>query len=235
MATVIAIANHKGGCGKTTTCINLAGGLTEAGYSVLVVDADPQMSAMEWRKTLEESGLPFEVVSIPNPILHNDIPRLLANSRYEVVLIDCPPGGAGKGSDPSQAEKITRSAMLAADAIILPVQPTPLDYRASGIMLPLLQEIAIYKPLRVLLLINRKPPTNTRLGKEAREAAVQFFSIDGLDIRILESEICNRQAFAEAPGAGKTVLHYNPRSKAAGEITELTKEIITCLVTAPVS
>lgn len=233
MATVIAVANQKGGCGKTTICINLAGGLTEAGYGVLVVDADPQMSAIEWHNTQEESGLPFEVVSIPRPILHKDIPRLFAKSQYEVVLIDCPPGGTGKSGEPSGADRITRSAVLVADAVILPVQPTPLDYRASGVMLPMLREIALYKSFRVLLLVNRKPPTHTRLGKEARQAAMKFFSVDGLQVQILQTEICSRQAFAEAPGAGKTVLDYDPRSKAADEIRELTKEVITCLGTGP--
>jgi chromosome partitioning protein len=232
MATVIAVANQKGGCGKTTTCMNLAGGLAQAGYRVLVVDADPQLSATAWRSSREDSALPFEVVSITSPVLHKDVPRLAARSEYEVVLIDCPPGGARSSETAFRADDITRSAMLAADVVLLPVQPTPMDYRASATMLPLLKDIAFYKPgIRVLLLISRKPPGNTRLGKEARSAAVQFFSVDGLGVRILETEICNRQAFAEAPGSGMTILDYDPKSAAADEVRQLTREVIECLTT----
>lgn len=229
MATVIAVANQKGGCGKTTTTFTLAGGLAGAGYKVLVVDADPQASATAWRNSSEESRLPFEVIALSAPVLHHDIPKLIEHSQYEVVLVDCPPGGAGK-VEGSRVVDITRSAMLAADVVLLPVQPTPMDYYASGSMLPLLQDIAFYKPgIHVLLVISRKPPTHTRLGKEAREAALQFFKVDGLNINILETEIHNRQAFAEAPATGQTILDYAPHSKAAEEAIQLTKEIIECL------
>src|ERR1041385_8397911 len=121
---IVAIVNQKGGAGKTTTCVNLAGGLAEAGYSVLVVDADPQASALNWRNNAgEDSQLGFDVIGLPSATIHKDLPGIVSRSSYEVVIIDCPPGGVLKGS---RSDDITRSAMLAAHVILIPLQPSPL-------------------------------------------------------------------------------------------------------------
>jgi chromosome partitioning protein len=235
MAVVIAVANQKGGAGKTTTCMNLAGGLAAA-YKTLVIDADPQGSAVEWRNTTEESQLPFEVISLASATIHKELPRVLLRAEYEIVLIDCPPGGAGRAGDYRfRADDITRSALLAADVVLVPVQPTPMDYRAAGSLLPVLMDVAAVKPgLRLLILINRKQ-SNTRLGREAREAAAEWFQLDGVSISVLQTEVHNRTPYAEAPASGKTVLDYAPGSKAAEEVETLTREVIECLAATSAS
>ena len=232
MAITIAVANQKGGCGKSTTCMNLAGGFAAAGFKVLVIDADPQATAMKWRNNSEESQLPFDVIALASVSIHKDLPRLTANSSYEAILIDCPPGGANKGELRYGNDAITRSALLASGAVVVPVQPTPVDYQAAEGIMPLLMDVSVVKPdLQVFLLINRKMPNN-KLMRESRSAAQEFFSAPGLPVRFLETEIYNRIVYAESPAMGKTVLDYAPRSKAALEVAALTKEVVEWLSNA---
>jgi chromosome partitioning protein len=227
MAITIAIANQKGGCGKTTTCMNLAGGLSAAGIRVLVVDADPQGSATEWRNRSEDSRLNFDVIAMSTASIHKELPKIIGNSSYEVVVIDCPPGTETKGFG-----TVTRSALLAADFVIIPSRPTPIDFLATSIMLPVLMDVSTIKPeQRVFLLLNAKH-SNNRLGKTAKEGALSMFSEQGIQISILETEIHDRTAFAEAPASGQTVVEFAPSSKAAEEILSLTKEVITLCLTA---
>lgn len=227
---IIAVTNQKGGAGKTTICINLAGGLAEAGYGVLVVDADPQTSALNWRNNGgEENRLGFDVISLPSSTLHKDIPSLVSRSDYDVVLIDCPPGGVMKGS---RTDDITRSAMLAAHVVLIPIQPSPLDYQAAATMIPLLRDTALYKPdLKVWILVNRRLAGNNRLGRDARGAAQSFFETEGIDLRVLKTEVGARSALAECTGTGQTILAFAGGSLAALEIRKLTEEVIECLAT----
>src|SRR5271170_6612372 len=79
MSAVIAVANQKGGCGKTTLSMNLAGVLSsEGGLKVLLIDADPQASAQQWAMRAGEAGLPFEVMTHPHEDIHRKIKEMAA-------------------------------------------------------------------------------------------------------------------------------------------------------------
>jgi len=235
MAIVLAVANQKGGCGKTTISMNIAGCLGRGNYRVLLIDADPQGSAMQWRNNQEQSQLPFEVALFPFSTLHQEVVQRFVPMKYDVILIDCPPGAT---TPQDRRADITRSALLCSHAVLMPVRPTPLDYQASRMLLPLLQDVSFGrggKSLDVYLVINGKPPARTRLGMEAQEAAKQVFAAEGITVQVLKTEICTRQSFAEAPLYGKVVVDFDPDSKAATEIEELTREFMACLNTKSVA
>lgn len=231
MSTVIAVANQKGGCGKTTLSMNLAGVLSgEGGLKTLLIDADPQASAQHWAmRASSEAGLGFEVMTHPHEDIHRKI-RAMAAKGYDVILVDCPPGASQATSGKDSQTSISRMAILAADLVVVPVRPSMLDYLASHQLLPLLRDVAALKERqKVVIVVNGKPPGKTRTGSEALTVAEEVFQVEGLDVRVLRTEITTRQAFVLAPTVGMTVTSYEPEGKAAAEIRSLAEEIAECL------
>jgi chromosome partitioning protein len=230
MPLIIAVANQKGGCGKTTITMSLAGVLAGDGMRVLVIDADPQASAQQWAMKAGDQGIGFEVMTHPHEDIHRKV-REMAAKAYDVILVDCPPGasaaaGAGKDSHSS----ISRMALLAADLVVVPVRPSMLDYLASHQLLPLLKDVgALKEQQKVFIVVNGKPPGKTRAGSEALGVAEEVFKIEGVDVRVLRSEVTTRQAFVLAPTVGQTVTAYEPAGKAALEVKNLAEEIAQCL------
>ena len=233
MPLIITVANQKGGCGKTTITMSLAGVLSGDGMRVLVVDADPQASAQQWAMKSGDRGIGFEVMTHPHEDIHRKV-REMAAKGYDAIIVDCPPGasaaagGAGKDSHSS----ISRMALLVADLVVVPVRPSMLDYLASHQLLPLLRDVGSLKEhQKVFIVVNGKPPGKTRAGMEALTVAEEVFKIEGLDVRVMRSEVTTRQAFVMAPTVGQTVVSYEPEGKAAMEVKNLAQEIAQCLQT----
>ncbi len=206
---IIGIINQKGGVGKTTLSVSIAHELARKGESesVLLVDSDPQQSALSWSE-VRESKLPFAVIGMAKKSLHRDLPAISKN--YEHVIIDGPP----------RVTDLARSCIMAADMVIIPCTPSPYDIWASEETVQLVKEASVYKEnLKCCFTINRKI-ANTAIGRDVVDV------LNSMEMKVLDSHVCQRVIFAEAAASGNTVFDFDPESKASEEIEKLVDELL---------
>jgi chromosome partitioning protein len=202
---IISFLNQKGGVGKTTLSVNMAGCLARQGHRVLLIDADKQGSATTWASLREDA--PFQVVSMARANMARDALKLAQD--YDHTIIDGPP----------HAEEIARSCIVASDFVALPIEPSGLSTWASDLTVRQVKEAQEFKPtLKCGFVVSRKIG-KTVIGRDIRNMAAEA------GLPILESEIEQRVAFAEGMTMGQTIFEWAGDSNAAREIEHLTKEI----------
>jgi len=209
-AMIIALLNQKGGVGKTTLATHIAGELAMRGQQVVLLDADPQGSALDWTQRRAQQGLPrlFSAVGLARETLHQEAPELAR--RADHVVIDGPPRIAA----------LARSALLAAERVLIPVQPSPYDLWASAEMVALIREAQVFRPaLRAAFAINRRVST-TIIGREARQALADQ------PLPALRSEVHQRIVFPDSVAAGRLARETAPDGAATREITALVDELL---------
>ena len=205
-AKAVTIAQQKGGAGKTTIAAQLAVAFAASGKRVGLVDIDPQGSLVAWyevRKALvDPNGGGLSLVQASGWRLSTELDRLRRD--LDIIFIDSPP----------HAETDVRIAVRAADLILVPMQPSPMDLWATQPTL----DMAKKEKSQALMVFNRTPPRGKLVDavrKKIREA----------EMPMAATVLGNRVAFAMSMMEGRGVVESNPRHTAAKEIRALADEI----------
>jgi chromosome partitioning protein len=204
---IIGILNQKGGVGKTTLAVNLAAALQRQGGRVLLIDADPQGSALDWAAAREGPPL-FAVVGLPRATVHKEI--AVIGQGYDHIVIDGPP----------RVTDLARSAIMASDLVMIPVQPSPYDIWAADEVVKLIEEARVYKEnLKSVFAVNRKI-ANTAIGRDVGDALAAY------PLPVLKAFITQRVVFAEAVAQGKSVFEVDQEGQAAKEVQAVLDELM---------
>jgi chromosome partitioning protein len=248
MGTVYAIANQKGGVGKTTTAINLAACVAEAGYETLLVDIDPQSNATlglgldkNVRPTVYDalvgdrplaeaivpSGIPHLGVVPAGPDLAGanvELPRLAGSeNRLREALAPVRDRYAFVLLDcPPSLGPLTVNALVAADRVIVPVQA---EYFALEGLAGLLDTLALVQRelnprLTVAGMLLTMHDGRTRLAQDVEREVRQHFPQ-----LVFNTVIPRNVRIGESPSFGKPVIHYDPHCAGADAYFELAKEV----------
>ncbi|NFV80200.1 ParA family partition ATPase [Magnetospirillum aberrantis] len=205
-AKIVTIAQQKGGAGKTTMAAQLAVSYARAGKRVGLIDIDPQGSLATWyevRKALvAPDGAGISFVQASGWRLTNELDRMKRDT--DLILVDSPP----------HAETDVRIAVRAADLIMVPMQPSPMDLWATQPTL----DMAKKEKSTALVVFNRTPPKG-KLVDAVRRKIVEA------DMPVAATVLGNRVAFAASMMEGKGVAESNPRHTATKEIKALADEI----------
>jgi chromosome partitioning protein len=248
MGTVYAIANQKGGVGKTTTAVNLAACVAEAGYESLLVDIDPQCNATlgigidkQTKPTVYDAlvgDLPLAEAVVVTEIPHLsvvpagpdlagatiELPRIAGSeSRLRDALAPLRDAYAFVLLDcPPSLGPLTVNALVAADRVIVPVQA---EYFALEGLAGLLDTLSLVQRelnprLTVAGMLLTMHDGRTKLAQDVeREVREHFPAL------VFDTVIPRNVRVGEAPSFGKPVIHYDPHCAGTDAYFELAKEV----------
>ncbi len=207
---IVAVANSKGGVGKSTLATNLAVEGAVAGLEALLVDTDPQASSAVFAATRDQARPSVRVLQMTQPILHRELPEL--TEPYDLAVIDT---GA-------RETRTFRSALAASDSVLVPVTPSAYDIWALEDVFTVIDELSATRALRTWVLLNQVV-SHTRVEQEAIEALKELTAEQ--DATLLDTRIRARVAWRMAASEGLAVTEYQPNGMAAAELRLLWTEL----------
>ena len=203
---IIATLNEKGGTGKTTIAINLAAALRRQGNCVVIVDADPQGTATDWRAATRADIVMPAVVPVHR---HQDLEGVIRAMQADYVLIDTP----------AKAAQMAAAVIRLADVALIVLQPSGPDVWATASTVKLIQSrINAGSKIDAAFLVNRAT-ANSRLSKQIQEAEWNSYGLDQLS-----TVVGNRVAFAQAATYGVSVFEQTD-TQAQTEINNILLEM----------
>jgi chromosome partitioning protein len=215
-AKIISIVNQKGGVGKTTVSMQLAGTLGLQKYKVLVIDADPQATATRWASSADDQK-PFPAsvsgLSAAGEKVHREAKKFIDD--YDYIVIDCPPAADSP---------VPQSALMISDMAIVPVIPSPLDLWASVGIRRVIDNIKdINEDLKPYLIVNQCQP-NTLLAKETLQILPEY------GIPLMKTTLHQRTVYRQSAVYGGTVHDLGVKAGLAiEEIDSLVEEVLCIL------
>lgn len=214
-AKIITVFNQKGGCGKTSIAMHIAGSLGRRGARVKIIDADPQSTATRWHaQARDEAPFPARISNLSGlgSSLHRELRADL--TEFDYLVVDCPP---------SVDSPVSGSALLVSDIAIIPVIPSPADVWAAAAAKKLAAQASGTNPsLKAVALFNMVQRTAMAKG------ALDVMSEDR-EVPVLQSQLGLRSAFRECQVLGATV-HSVPRADAAvAEVEAVVDELLEIL------
>jgi chromosome partitioning protein len=204
---ILAVVNQKGGTGKSTVATNIASCFAAEGREVLLIDADPQHTALDWRADRPNDQPLLQAIGLPVRNLHQELEPF--RRKYEVIIID----GGGR------ITATARAAVMASDFIIVPILPSKPDLLSTqDFFREVINEVTAVKDIQGAILINQVQ-TGTLINREVREHLTE------LHYPVFDTVLHLYVAYKEAMAAGLSVIEYDPKSKAAQEMAAFFHEL----------